>query len=1440
MVKSTDLKEPEKCDYLYIDEQNHVHLMLPLVGGDEIGLDNTCQTAAELRTFFYGKAGKPSAEQTLQAYLTQLEKDILALQEEQERHLSSFAYQKIINQKKQRFIQIQNYLQLIRAIKRDFDIDGKIRELNTQTYPELPTGIIKVLKAARNAFAIRLSPDKPDPLTRFDHPVFQINRNQYSDYELQRVQGLGQSLRTTFAPTYTYRQAHPTFAPAYTYRQAHPQVIINQRSPKEKLIGVVLARVGAKIVTGEDTTHEKINFNELKQMVEEELRKIDSNLSLEKTTDGSTLDLEYVENILCYDESVSLKEWITGVIDLGVSETFWDQQSESVFYDGLERITTVEQADQLSIKVQFLLGEINAYCKMHQLSDANFGQFFDAEPHTSALATLVKEGLRDGDDIEPLIFAYINRHHRALGLTNPLASEQQKAITQKFTQHYNTIKASPHFDEFLIVDPERPGNIYSHQGRICCHFLDFFAHHTQGFRYSTSIQHILDTFSGYSETLQQTPSNRLNHKNELVKKGLEPIILKETVLNYLDTDPTALVAYLMNKDFSEHPNYSLLTPELCNQICFHPSWASIKSQIIATDKITQVQKNALLSMLSRENIGNALRCNGFWSEHSTKPLIQVELGKIAEGLIQATEAYAAKRQKAWWKGKKHSDRETQCASLVSLANEITESLRTNHSSEEQTLDKILKAIAILDRIDNKISAEKNSYPSQLQSEIRQFREQLKQLCAITNLEFQANDVHDALSLYQEHQLGQIRNETIRSLVSTLPAHCQTDDAIAFFNTLSPQEAIKVANYLQLEYRELDSSVNKDQLFNHDIPEAFKRVNLDYLTSQKEKGFLSDEQYETFSKIASRVRPELFSEKTLPLWSCYLGSGIGETALSCLDLIHADEFSLIHMEGLNTLIELELSPEEFAVNSIDINLLGREKLNEKSTCINTLLKEAQPTILTEEKHHALKLAATLNEDGTPTYIRLVMEGKTDASMTFTTSPPLSQHDLQRCLDCNPTAAIRSVEAVDLDYLNQLLTIRQQCLLLPSQPWFASSNHTKLLRLMTETLIDNPIHLSQIPNHAQEFAEQCIKQALPHYDKEKERLLKLNEAWWQHGHLKKLANLDSQLFNDELIEFLNHHDPEEITEATIQGLNFYALSGQTEQIEWDIPALNANASNYSLMAARLALVQNSSLKEVPQFLLDLSPAFFHEHNLPFIKQLASPLCIMEQVPYLNRFIENNPRLTQTHIDQMNQFAEKFPGKGIPGTSSTLTMAVAILCIPGIATTPHVHPAPTRDEAPKVEPVDKKQLIRLHLKDLESELDKLLRPSSGSGNSIINRLIYYATPHWNRWRTTREQKFSDYTAQYHEIMEKMNQNMERLQTSLADVDSSFTEAEQKEIRNAINELKERLSTAVIHPLQVRGTKTLEAILAEGQKKLDKLDSMYASLDDEAPHPTMLTMRS
>lgn len=53
------LTEPTFCRYIYINpDTNIVHLMMPVVSGTSIGLDNTCKSVASLQEFFGKRRGQ--------------------------------------------------------------------------------------------------------------------------------------------------------------------------------------------------------------------------------------------------------------------------------------------------------------------------------------------------------------------------------------------------------------------------------------------------------------------------------------------------------------------------------------------------------------------------------------------------------------------------------------------------------------------------------------------------------------------------------------------------------------------------------------------------------------------------------------------------------------------------------------------------------------------------------------------------------------------------------------------------------------------------------------------------------------------------------------------------------------------------------------------------------------------------------------------------------------------------------------------------------------------------------------------------------------------------------------------------------------------------------------------------------------------------------------
>lgn len=857
MTNVIKLKEPERCDYLYIDDKNRVHLLLPLVGGEEIGLDNTCQTVVELTTFFYGSNihgnEKISAEQQLANYKQALEDDIKAINSQ--KAISPSAYQDLLREKKERLKQIDEYIKLVQVLKKDYDADQHIEKLNRDT--KLPPVIGEIIAASTNAAAVRLSPARRDPLIAFTDPIFSLKRQErWNDPAL--TDGLGFRLRNTLLP------------------DAESPIPIGRKSPQQIIMERVLSHFNQDdlMVKPDDPEgkQRQQKFKEVQDRIKEEYAKINPDLSPYTATDirKAEMGIDYMENVLMIvDENSTVEEWIKAIIDTTVEHDYWNtvdlsDAGASVFYDGAKDINK-NNVDRISIKVQFLLAETNVYCKLNKLSDANFGVFFDAEPHATEIAKRVKEGLIQGAPIEPIIYKYINENHAGLGLQSPISDTQQKEITEKFSRQYNTIKESPHFDEFLTVDADHKGNMFVHQSRISCHFLDFFARHTKG-------AYPLGDFEGYSEALQNGASNRLNHVNEVVVQGHETLdtFKKEVVRLLAENKPKELVAYLIAESPKGVPNYSMLSLETQNYIVYNRNGSAILSEL-ASSGIRENIRVDLTRLLSRESVKYEQLSQITWSKFSSKPLLEVELGKIAAGLSRTADIYLEKREKQWFKGSKNDSREGQCAALKSVASEINALMDNPAVSKKEILETLLKSIATLDKIDQDISGERNLYQSTLQKEVRLFRAQLTDMCALDKFAHKSSKLDEIISFEMEDQFNKIQDGAVQQIVRDLPPHCHTNEAIEFFNTLNPEEATKVASYLSLEYREINSSTDKVKLLNEDIPKRFKEVNMQLLSQLKETTGINEEAYAKLSKLADKIPPELFTTKNVGKWSADVGN-----------------------------------------------------------------------------------------------------------------------------------------------------------------------------------------------------------------------------------------------------------------------------------------------------------------------------------------------------------------------------------------------------------------------------------------------------------------------------------------------------------------------------------------------------------------------------------------
>lgn len=832
--------EPEQSEFLYIDADNKVHLLLPLVAGTEIGIDNTCKTTAELQTFFYGTWG-PSAEQTLTEYKTLLEKDIHAIMMMSK--TSNIAFKDILEEKQQRLKQIEKYLEMVKAVTEQYDEDQKIAVLKRSNIADLPPSLSELIKESTNAFGIRLAPYATDPYTRLHNPLFSLarNRSRFEEGGFKELKsGLGYHLRTEFAAVEKDKK------------------LINKKSSKDGLIETVKAQMGPDFFNDDPVILEQ-NFQRLKQLIQDEVKKIDPLLSIDKSLQNADIDLAYLDSVIGgIDKDTTTEDVISTIISCALDDTIWPQETTSVFYEDVSKLDKNALADNISVKTQFLLGEINFFCKTNKLSDANFGSFFDKEANGKALAKLIKQGLAQGEEIEPIIYNFINTNQAELGLSTPLTTEQQHEITERFTQNYNLIKESPHFDEFFLVDATKKGNVFTHRGKITCHFLDFFARQTKG-------AYPLDEFNGYADALQQGSTNALHHKNETISKRLDKF--KTDVIHLIASKPEDLLEYLLTRSPSGVPNYSMLTLQTQNYIAFHRNWPLIEKQITESEVIPEHQREDLLRLLSRESVNSENHTVLTWEKYSKKNLLDLELHQVSEGVNGTVKNYNSSRKLQFWKGSRNEARAAQIESLQTVASDIDSLLQNTTLSRTEILEKVLNSINTLNRIDKEISEENNWFRSSLQKEVRSFRLRLENLYGLDSFDPASQDHSVYIELTS--QLNKIHDQATRELVMKLPSHCHTDHAIDLFNSLTPLEAKTVASYLRLTYREFNSPVNKETLLEKDIPALFREINMELLTRLKEDGSIDEQLFEEMSDIADTIRPEVFTKSNIQVWSTHI-------------------------------------------------------------------------------------------------------------------------------------------------------------------------------------------------------------------------------------------------------------------------------------------------------------------------------------------------------------------------------------------------------------------------------------------------------------------------------------------------------------------------------------------------------------------------------------------
>jgi hypothetical protein len=503
------LKEPISPRYLYVNPKtNVVHLIMPIMSGTDIGLDNTCKSVYSLQEFF-GFAGanrQSDAVGELIHYKEALEFDLKYLPESQDKAL-----------KLERLAQVNQYLAIVRPLQQD----PLVLKPLTEVFPRYPKPLEYLMNDNRaNVRSIILRPADQDIQLRTTaiQPVFSLPHDV-------SINGQTRAHRSLFYETLIK-----------TWRD-----IKFKAKSKEELVGRVVTNLAGKAV----------DFEVVRAQLSAEVKAyLDFDCHFNHTQGNPkvpsvAVNQPYIDKEMAIDvdNQATHQLYAKSLIQYCVPHLLEGQAGSPFNYiDNLER---------LSIATQLMLAEINLLCYEQGQAQADFGIVLEANIELGTqLAQAVQQALHNEVSVEESMIGFVTSRYQAFQLKNPLPAAQIAELKQRFKVHYEQIKKSPHFDEFMLLS-KKPGLFFTHQGCIATPLALFMS--PDFFKMDKGTQDFLKTRLKDFEQVEM-PDNILPHKNE-------PIQTIEVNLDLSTMDNNALQAVYEDITAFENPKlkHALLT-----------------------------------------------------------------------------------------------------------------------------------------------------------------------------------------------------------------------------------------------------------------------------------------------------------------------------------------------------------------------------------------------------------------------------------------------------------------------------------------------------------------------------------------------------------------------------------------------------------------------------------------------------------------------------------------------------------------------------------------------------------------------------------------------------------------------------------------------------------------------------------------------------------------
>jgi hypothetical protein len=512
------LREPISPRNVYFNPKtNRIHLLMPIMSGSEIGLDNTCKSVYSLQEFFglLGANQQSTAVGTLEDYKAALEFDLKYMPASEEKAL-----------KEQRLQQIMTYLSILKQIQQNKLITKPL----LQAFPLYPEPLEILMQAVdANLHSIILRPKVQDNMLRTTAiaPAFSANHDHIENGQvIPQASLLGDTLRQRYqSVSFTPKSQEALIAHIVSSRTGLPVDFV---AIKDQLITEIETYLGIKV------SFEQTQSNQAHRAA--------------GSTPSVPMNQPYLDEQLAIDgdNPATTEAYVKGLIQYCTPNLF-DNVEGSPFY-------AVHNNEQLSILTQFFLAELNIASSAQSITAANFGQILETDAQLiKDLAQAVKDALEHSAPVEEALIKYVNQHKDRFELKNLIPEDSIPTLKERFKSHWEQIKASPHFDEFMLLS-DTPGYFVTHQNYIATHFANFLQTGFFDEVKNPSTQAFLQAMQQDFDTMDK-PDNVVPHKNDRINTAV-----KEVDIDLSTMDKAALQAlYEDINTYSEALKKSLLT-----------------------------------------------------------------------------------------------------------------------------------------------------------------------------------------------------------------------------------------------------------------------------------------------------------------------------------------------------------------------------------------------------------------------------------------------------------------------------------------------------------------------------------------------------------------------------------------------------------------------------------------------------------------------------------------------------------------------------------------------------------------------------------------------------------------------------------------------------------------------------------------------------------------